>query len=283
LSVRPPAVAGLFYDADADSLEKTVRQCLSPEPSEALPETAWSAVLLPHAGHVYSGPIAGAAIARLAWPSTVLLIGPNHRGTGARVALSPASAWRTPLGDVPAAEALRDDLRAASDTIQEDSRAHAEEHSLEVIVPFLQVAAPRVRALFLSIAEPDLPLCLSVGRAVAKAINAAAARGERVALVVSSDLNHYLSRAENRKKDDRAVDALLRGDPEELFERVLVEERISMCGVLPATAALEALRRLPATVPELVARGDSGDVSGETGRVVGYASIVWKNETKEAA
>ncbi|HEV8268502.1 MAG TPA: AmmeMemoRadiSam system protein B [Thermoanaerobaculia bacterium] len=276
--MRPPAVAGLFYDADPVSLEKTVRQCLSPEPQETLSENEWSAVLLPHAGHVYSGRIAGAAIARLSWPSTVLLIGPNHRGTGARVALSPASAWRTPLGDVPAALELRDELLAASDAIQEDSRAHAEEHSLEVIVPFLQVVSPGSRALFLSIAEPDLPLCLSVGRAVAKAVASAASRGERVALVVSSDLNHYLPREANRKKDDRAVDALLRGDPEELFDRILVEERISMCGVLPATAALEALRRLPPTVPEVVAHGDSGDASGETGRVVGYASIIWKTE-----
>jgi hypothetical protein len=100
--------------------------------------------------------------------------------------------------------------------------------------------------------------------------------GARVALVVSSDLNHFLPREGNRAKDDRAIDALLGGDPAELFDRVLRRERISMCGVLPATALLEALRHLPPTTPRLLARGDSGDASGDTDRVVGYAALVWE-------
>ncbi len=112
---------------------------------------------------------------------------------------------------------------------------------------------------------------------MARAVTRLEAGGDRVALVVSSDLNHYLPREENRDKDDRALEALLGGDPAELFERVLVRERISMCGVLAATALLEALRNLPATRPRLVAQGDSGDAFGDTSRVVGYAAVLWES------
>jgi AmmeMemoRadiSam system protein B len=145
-----------------------------------------------------------------------------------------------------------------------------------VIVPFLQAARADVSIACLSLGEPDLALCLRVGRAVARVVSRLEAGGARVALVVSSDLNHYLPREQNRGKDDSAIDALLGGDPAELFDRVLLRERISMCGVLPATALLEALRGLPPAVPRLLARGDSGDAFGDTSRVVGYAAVVWE-------
>jgi AmmeMemoRadiSam system protein B len=179
------------------------------------------------------------------------------------------------------ARALVDELLAAGPALRLDGRAHRREHSLEVIVPFLQAARPDVSIAFLSLGEPDLDVCLGVGRAVAQAVTRLEARGDRIALVVSSDLNHYLPREENRVKDDRALEALLGGDPAELFERVLVRERISMCGVLAATALLEALRNLPATNPRLVAQGDSGDAFGDTSRVVGYAAALW--ESRETA
>jgi AmmeMemoRadiSam system protein B len=160
-----------------------------------------------------------------------------------------------------------------------DGTSHRREHSLEVIVPFLQAARPDVSLAFLSLGEPALDACLSVGRAVARAVTRLEAGGGRVALVVSSDLNHYLPREKNREKDDRALEALLAGDPVELFERVLVRERISMCGVLAATALLEALRGLPPTRPRLVAQGDSGDAFGDTSRVVGYAAVLWETSS----
>ena len=280
-AVRLPAVAGLFYESGAQALRAEVGGYLSTAGTPRLPATAWRAILLPHAGHVYSGGICGAGVGAVELPSTVLMIGPNHHGEGAGVALSEAPAWRTPLGDVPVARALVDELLAAGPALRLDGRAHRREHSLEVIVPFLQAARPDVSIAFLSLGEPDLDVCLGVGRAVAQAVTRLEARGDRIALVVSSDLNHYLPREENRVKDDRALEALLGGDPAELFERVLVRERISMCGVLAATALLEALRNLPATNPRLVAQGDSGDAFGDTSRVVGYAAALW--ESRETA
>jgi len=279
-TVRLPAVAGLFYEGGARALRAEVEGYLSAVRGPRLPAHAWRALLLPHAGHVYSGGICGAGVGAVELPSTVLLIGPNHHGEGAGVALSDAPAWRSPLGEVPVARALVEELIAAGPLLRLDGRAHEREHSLEVIVPFLQVARPDVSIAFLSLGEPDLDVCLGVGRAVARAVTRLEAGGERVALVVSSDLNHYLPRGKNREKDDRALEALLGGDPVELFERVLLRERISMCGVLAATALLEALRHLPPTRTRLVARGDSGDAFGDTSRVVGYAAVLWESRTK---
>jgi len=279
-SVRPAAVAGLFYEADPDRLRREVRRLLEDEaPRTPLPVERWRALLLPHAGHMYSGRIAAKGVAAVDWPSRVILLGPNHRGTGAAAALSPASAWRTPLGDVPADRPLAEALLAACPEIVEDAAAHGKEHALEVLLPFLQAAQPGLSAVCLSLGEPDLTLCLSVGQAVARVVREAEQRGEgRVVIVVSSDLSHYLSREENRRKDDRALDALFSGDARELFSRVLLRERISMCGILPATALLAALGSFPGHTPALLAHGDSADAGGDEDRVVGYASVLWSRE-----
>lgn len=275
-AVRLPAVAGLFYEAGARDLRAEVEGLLAAAATPRISAAGWRALLLPHAGHVYSGAICGVGVGAVEIPPTVLLIGPNHHGEGAGTALTDAAAWRTPLGDVPVAKALVEALLEEGPMIRLDGRAHRHEHSLEVILPFLQAARPDVSIVPLSIGERDLDTCLGVGRAVAKAVTRVEAAGERVALVVSSDLNHYLPRGENREKDDRALEALLGGDPVELFERVLQRERISMCGVLAATALLAALQDLPATRARLVARGDSGDAFGDESRVVGYAAVVWE-------
>lgn len=279
-AVRLPAVAGLFYEGGARALRTNVEQYLEAPDSPPRPAAAWRALLLPHAGHVYSGAVCGAGVGAVELPSTVLLIGPNHHGTGAGFAISEASAWRTPLGDVPLARGLAEELRAVCPAIRADEEAHRREHALEVILPFLQVARPGLSIACLTLGEPDLSACLEVGRAVAEAVTRVEARGERVGIVVSSDLNHYLPRERNREKDDRAIDALLLGDPSELFSRVLLRERISMCGVLPATALLSALRDLAPTRPRLVARADSGDAFGDTSRVVGYAALLWETRTE---
>ena len=274
-SVRLPAVAGSFYEADPGRLLGNVERCLDGN-KQRLRADEWRALLLPHAGHIYSGRIAGAAIRNVEWPRRAILIGPNHRGTGAAAALSPDTAWRTPLGDLAVDGELTTELLAVCPALALDAEAHATEHSLEVLLPFLQTARPDLAIVCLSLANPDYELCSQVGRAVAHVIRRAESEGDPVALVVSSDLNHYLSRSANRKKDDRALEALLLGDPAELFDRVLVRERISMCGILPATALLVALQALGTHTARIVARGDSGDIGGETDRVVGYASVLWE-------
>ena len=268
MSVRPPAVAGMFYEARADRLERDVRTHLATAAGEE-PRPAFGAVV-PHAGYVYSGPVAGAVYASVAIPPCVIILCPNHTGRGAPAALEPSEAWRTPLGDVRVNRRLCQRLSDLAPSLEPDAGAHAREHSLEVQLPFLQVLRPEVELVPVCLGAHDLALCREVGEALAQI------RSEEVEpplLLASSDMNHYESRSIGRRKDERVLARIEEIDPEGLFTTVL-SERISMCGFLPATALLFAARKAGVSRARVVARRDSGDETGDTSSVVGYAGII---------
>jgi MEMO1 family protein len=264
--IRPPAVAGTFYEGRRDRLEADVRSYL---PGESRPEPAIGAIV-PHAGYVYSGPVAGAVYARIEIPSTAIVLCPNHTGRGKPASLDPSDAWSTPLGDVPVDRRLATRLLELAPSLEEDSAAHTREHSLEVQLPFLQVRRPDIRFVPISIGAHDLDLCREIGEAVARV---AAEKKERPLILASSDMNHYESRRVGREKDEKALARVEALDPEGLFTTVL-GGHISMCGVLPSTALLFAARKLDAVSARVVARRDSGDETGDTSSVVGYAGVV---------
>ncbi len=266
MAIRVPAVAGSFYEARPDRLEKAVRSHLPPE---AKAERAFGAIV-PHAGYVYSGPVAGAVYARLRIPSTCIILCPNHTGRGVPAALDPSDAWRTPLGDVPVDRRLADRLLALSPSLEQDAGAHLREHSLEVQLPFLQVLRPDFTLVPVCLGEPSLALCREVGDALAAIC---AEETEPPLILASSDMNHYESRDEGRRKDDMALARVVGLDPEGLF-RVVLTESISMCGFLPATALLFAARAAGISRARVVARCDSGDETGDTSSVVGYAGVI---------
>ncbi|MGH9366892.1 MAG: AmmeMemoRadiSam system protein B [Thermoanaerobaculia bacterium] len=266
MNIRLPAVAGTFYEGRPDRLEAEVRSHL---PDGARPEPAIGAIV-PHAGYVYSGPVAGAVYARLEIPAAAIILCPNHTGRGKPAALDPSDAWRTPLGEVPVDRRLAARLLELAPSLEEDSAAHAREHSLEVQLPFLQVRRPDVRFVPVSIGAHDLELCREIGEAVARAV---AEESERPLLLASSDMNHYESRRVGREKNARALARVEALDPEGLFATVL-GGRISMCGVLPSTALLFAARKLGASSARVVAQRDSGDETGDISSVVGYAGVI---------
>ena len=266
MTVRPPAVAGLFYPANPESLERDVRGFL-PEGAES--EKAFGAIV-PHAGYVYSGPVAGAVYARMEIPRRVVIVCPNHTGRGAPAAMDPSESWQTPLGEVPLARPLAERLRELAPRVTEDSEAHRREHSLEVQLPFLKVLRPDVEIVPLCLREPSFSLCREVGEAFARV---AGEEKEAPLLLASSDMNHYESRAVGRAKDDLALERIEALDPEGLFGTVL-DRSISMCGFLPATALLVAARAAGASRARVVARRDSGDETGDASSVVGYAGVL---------
>jgi AmmeMemoRadiSam system protein B len=263
--IREPAVAGAFYPAGAAELASGVDRYLAPGKDPAAPALG---LLAPHAGYVYSGAVAGAAYARVAIPSRVIVLGPNHTGLGfARAALAPASSWRTPLGEVARDEELCQAL-AAAPGVAPDAAAHAREHSLEVQLPFLQRSRPGFTLAALCLAHLGYRECECLGQAVA-----AAARDASALIVASSDMSHYRPAGEARQADHRALEPLLALDAEGLYRRVH-EEEISMCGIIPAVVMLLAARALGARSAELVRYAHSGEVSGDDDRVVGYAAVV---------
>jgi AmmeMemoRadiSam system protein B len=262
MRIRLPVVAGMFYEARPERLEQDVKSYL--EAGDGVePRTVFGAIV-PHAGYVYSGPVAGAVYARIAIPPVAVILCPNHTGRGSPASLEPSDAWRTPLGDVPVNRRLSERLRELAPSLEPDAVAHAREHSLEVQLPFLQALRHDIQIVPVCLGAHDLDLCREVGQALATL------RAEEEApplLLASSDMNHYEPRAVGSRKDARAIERIEAIDPEGLYTTVL-SEGISMCGFLPATALLFAAVRAG------VARRDSGEETGDTSSVVGYAGII---------
>jgi AmmeMemoRadiSam system protein B len=268
--LRQPAVAGRFYPADRARLEAQVMSLLG-APTAAFTERAAVAVVVPHAGYVYSGAIAGSAFARVRVPRTAIVLGPNHTGLGAARALWRAGAWQLPNAVVPIDVSFADALLATGEC-EADEAAHLGEHSLEVELPFLLARQPALSLVPLCVSRLPYEECERLGRALAETI---ASRGgpEHHLLVASTDFSHYVSAGEAARKDGLALDRLLALDAVGLYE-VVFRERISMCGVIPTVITLIAARELGADTAELVRQGHSGSVSGDLERVVGYASCI---------
>ena len=269
--IRQPAVAGTFYPKEPDALRRQVEDLAAgaaPPPAGA--GGAAVAILVPHAGYVYSGRIAAVTYRAVSLPRSVVVLCPNHTGRGAPIAMLDEGGWQTPLGDAPIDGGLARAVLALCRGAQVDAEAHRREHAIEVQVPFLQVLAPDSTLVPICVGTLDLPRLLDLGRALAEAIGAA---GGESLIVISSDLSHYIPAARAERQDRKAIDRVLAVDPEGLH-RVVLEEEISMCGVAPAVAGLEAARRLGAGAGRLIAYGHSGEINGDTRSVVGYAGIV---------
>ena len=257
--IRQPVVAGRFYPSNSQTLRRDVEGYTTPRPQSLVRAKA---CLVPHAGYMYSGAVAGAVFAALDLPDRVIILAPDHFGQGAEpFALHPASEWETPLGRA----AVDTELAARIRMTAHDEQAHAE-HSLEVQLPFLQVLRPDFKFVPIAIGAGDYQSLAAFGEALAAA---------NTMIVASSDLNHYEDDRTTRRKDQMAIDHMLRLDAAGLLD-TLRRERISMCGFGPAVAAITAAKLLGATEGKLIRHATSGDVKeGDRSRVVGYAGIVF--------
>jgi AmmeMemoRadiSam system protein B len=276
--LRHPAVAGYFYKGSPETLKKQVQEFIVPVPAKIKAR----GILSPHAGLVYSGPVAGAVYSSIELPDTFVLIGPNHTGLGASVSLMAKGTWETPLGIVEIDESLAGAILSKSPRIHEDSLAHLREHSLEVQLPFIQYFKEHFKIVPIQMLDTRLETCLELGRAVAESIQGRGqgmqsdvqeSNGNNVLVVASSDMSHYERAAPAKEKDFKAINHILQLDPEGLYH-VVKEYGITMCGYGPAIAMLVACKLLGATKAKLIKYANSGDVSGDYDQVVGYAGIV---------
>jgi AmmeMemoRadiSam system protein B len=265
-TTREPAVAGRFYPADPVMLREDVSSYLSPGGQRA----AAIGCVVPHAGYIYSGQVAGAVFSRLQVPRLCVVLCPNHTGMGHPLAVMKEGQWRTPLGKVPVDSELADRLLGAFPALAEDEAAHHAEHAVEVELPFLQLIQPDLAFVPIAVGTARLILLQHLGQALAAAIRE---MGEPVLIVASSDMNHYEDDATTRVKDAKAIEKILVLDPVGLYETV-TQEAISMCGFGPTVAMLTAARLLGAKKAELVQYATSGDFSGDRDMVVGYAGMI---------
>jgi AmmeMemoRadiSam system protein B len=262
MSVRQPAVAGLFYPGGAAGLRRTVKSLLDEARlHHQPPERAPKALIVPHAGYVYSGPTAARGYLMVEpWRdrfARVVLLGPAHHVGFAGLALSGASAFATPLGEVPLDAAGRDLLTGLPGVVT-SAAAHAPEHSLEVQVPFLQLVLDQFELVPLVVGDAS-------PEQVAGVLEACWG-GPETLLVISSDLSHYLPYADAVEVDARTVSRIL------ALEWPL--PRRSACGGRAIDGLLLAARR-HGLEPTLVDARNSGDTAGDHSRVVGYASFTF--------
>ncbi|WP_158854112.1 AmmeMemoRadiSam system protein B [Halorhabdus sp. CUG00001] len=268
--VREPAVAGRFYASQAEALQEQLRACYDhqigpgtrPSPPAGTPAVA--GLLTPHAGLPFSGPVAAHAYAALGTggtPETVVVIGPNHTGIGANIAIPGHDAWQTPLGTVPIDGTVREQLVETTDATV-DNRAHAREHATEVQLPFLQELYDSVSVLPISLRQQDEATARELGSAIAETLT------ERTVLIASSDFTHYEPHDVAMARDELALDPIREHDPDALIETV-EREALSVCGYGAIATLLYALEGSV----DVLAHASSGETAGSMAEVVGYGAV----------
>ncbi len=268
--LRMPAVSGRFYPSDPAELTALIQQHSLPETKSSLVRA--QACLVPHAGYLYSGHVAGAVFSRITIPPKILVLGVRHRPPGANVAILSSGAWRTPLGDAQIDEKLAAAFQTACPLLREDEVAHCTEHSLEVQIPFLQILRPQFTFVPIALGTVQFEDLVTVGDAIGKVL---AASSEDILLLTTSDFNHYENDAVTRLKDHKAIDRILALDACGLYDTCR-NESISMCGLGPTVAMLTAMKYFGKTQAELIRYATSGDTSGDFSSVVGYAGVIFR-------
>ncbi|MFH1378701.1 MAG: AmmeMemoRadiSam system protein B [bacterium] len=261
--IKKAKYAGSWYPASAEE----VRMYLDAQSRQT---TAIGAVC-PHAGWIYSGKTAGRVFSKLAPADVYILIGPNHRGEGSDAAVFAEDYWDLPLGKLYIDETFSAKLIENSHLLVDDPHAHAREHSLEVVCPFIQTVNPSAHIVPILIKNYDNHMCEKIGKAIAQSINTE--KGKTYLIIASSDMTHFEPASIALQQDRLALAPMLALQPEALL-KIVDEKGISMCGSGPVAAMLYAAIQLGAKRAELIDYTNSGMVTGDSEDVVAYAGLI---------
>ena len=277
--VRQPVFAGRFYTADAQELETEIDSYMAGKE----PTTGRTlALIVPHAGYMYSGPVSGYAYADVRGQSydAVILIGQNHYLQDfSGVAVYPGGAWRTPLGLVPVDQELAQAILQANPAFESDPARHSQDHCLEVQLPFLQRALPGTPIVPILIGYPDPQNAQALIEALAQVLP-----GRNVLLIASSDLSHYPTYDQAVRVDRSTLAAIETMDPLQLRQTVREEMSAGVpnllttcCGEEAIVVVMEVARRLGADQATVLHYANSGDIpGGDRSKVVGYGAVrIW--------
>ena len=276
MKVRKPVVSGTFYTGTPKELKEQIEWCYKhelgpgvvPQVNKAGPRKI-VALVVPHAGYIYSGPVAAHAYKELAEDGvfdTVVILGPNHTGYGAPVSVWTESSWETPLGKVKINEELA--RKVVGGIIEADETAHIYEHSIEVQLPWLQHLYGELKIVPITMLAQDVETAREVGKAISKT-------GDNTIIIASSDFTHYEPHSIATEKDKSMIEAIVNLDEEMLYERRGLLS-CTMCGYGPVASAIVAAKEMKAKTANLLKYATSGDTTGDFSRVVGYGSIVIK-------
>lgn len=263
--IRHPAVAGQFYPGTKPALQKEVERYLS----KGTDKIRAIGVISPHAGYTYSGSVAGATLSTVEFEDTCIIMGPNHTGEGKSFSIMTEGTWRTPLGDCEIDSELAKSILGNSEYLQEDEKAHRYEHSVEVQIPFLQILKGGFKIVPMVLSHAKVEVYKKIGRSIARSLK----EKHMATIIASSDMTHYEPQDIAKEKDEKAIDAILNLDEENLMT-IIGNYGISMCGYAPSCVMLAASKELGAKNAKLIKYQTSGDVTGDYDAVVGYAGVV---------
>lgn len=266
--IRKPFVAGQFYPGTAAEITKLIQSFL---PVRIAAKTDCIGCMLPHAGYIYSGSTAARTISSLHIKDTIVLLGPNHTGYGGEFSIMSKGNWLTPLGKIPIDTKLAQKITQNCGFLEENELAHAYEHSIEVQLPILQYFRQDFKIVPIAILSQEYALLKELGESIAKAIIDSELENS-VMIAASSDMTHYEPEDSANKKDNQAIQAILKLDADELTEKVR-SLKITMCGYAPVTTMITAAKLLGAKVAKLVQYETSASVTHDKSSVVGYAGI----------
>ena len=276
MQIRTPAVAGMFYPSEKNELKESIHQCFlhSFGPGK-LPPTKDKkkiyGVICPHAGYMYSGPIACHSLYSISSlsPKLFILIGPNHWGVGSSIASMKDCNWETPLGQVEVDSETAKELSKISNIIDLDFFSHTREHSLEVQIPMLQEVYSKFKILPIILINQEKNAAQKVGEAIATI-----AKQKNSMIIGSSDFTHYETNEFAHEQDKALIEPILDLDVDQ-FYKILYEKNVTACGYGAIASTMIACKELGATKGELLKYATSGDITGETSSVVGYGSIIF--------
>ena len=281
-TIRRPTVAGQFYEGDAEALRAQIKNCflndIGPKklPNVNLDNHPRSIVgmICPHAGYMYSGPVAASAFFQLALdgkPGTVVLMGPNHTGYGSALSLMIEGAWRTPLGDVEIDSETANKIIRETSVIDVDELAHRYEHSIEVQLPFLQfLYGNTFNIVPICFLMQDYDSAVEVGRALEQVL-----ASSNTIVIASSDMTHYETAKTAATKDQAALKAVTDMDAKRFYE-IVEAQNITACGYAPITALITYAKGVNAKEAKLLSYHNSGDITGDYSSVVGYAAVSFR-------
>lgn len=279
--IRKPAVAGMFYESDEDSLKKRIKWCyqhkLGPGklPGKIGSKRSIKGLIAPHAGYAYSGPVAACSYLELAedgMPETVVILCPNHTGIGSGLSTMTEGSWLTPLGEVEIDSQFASELLNYYPLLDDDPSAHLNEHSCEVQLPFLQEISPDFQLVPVCMMMQDLETARELGEAIT---HTAQKLKRDMVVIASTDFTHYQPHDVAKAHDKEVLEAIAVMDELEMMNQIQ-KFNVTMCGYGPVAATIEASRGMGATEADILQYATSGDTGGDYTSVVGYASAIFK-------
>ena len=276
MQIRTPAVAGMFYPNEKKELVQSIKNSFLHRlgPGKIPPiekQKKVYGIICPHAGFMYSGPIACHSFYAISYevPNLFIIIGPNHWRIGCNVATMQDIMWTTPIGDVEVDSEAAKEIVKLSKVIESDNFSHSREHSIEVQIPMLQEIASNFKILPISLIDQRKKTALQIGPAIAKI-----AKEKKAMILGSSDFTHYEPNEFANEQDRALIEPILKLDVNEFYD-VLEKRSVSACGYGAIASTMIAVKELGATKGELLKYATSGDISGDMTSVVGYGSIIF--------